>query len=71
MVFKIEDNLEDVIKRLDSLEKSLPNFLNDTSQVNELVKSIIKRIITLEASDVLDNQNYRLGKLEEVMEALD
>ena len=67
---KTEDNLEDVIKRLDSLEKSLPNFLNNTSQVNESVKGIIKRITTLEASDVLDNQNYRIGKLEEAMEAL-
>ena len=55
---------------MDSLDKSFPNFLNDTSQVNESVNGIIKRITTLEASDVLDNQNYRIGKLEKVMEAL-
>ena len=69
-VVKTEDNLEDVIKRLDSLEKSLPNFLNNTSQVNESVEGIIKRITTLEASNALDNQNHRIGKIKEAMEAL-
>jgi len=69
-VVKTEVNLEDVIKRLNSLEKSLPNFLDNTSQVNETVESINKRITMLEASNALDNQNHRIGKLEEAMETL-
>src|SRR4051812_14883170 len=67
---KTGDNLENVIKRLDTLEKNLPNFLDNTSQVNESVEGIIKRIKTLEASSVIDNRNHRIGKLEQAMEAL-
>jgi hypothetical protein len=69
-VVKTEVNLEDVIKRLNSPEKSLPNFLDNTSQVNESVESINKRITMLEASNALDNQSHRIGKLEEAMETL-
>jgi hypothetical protein len=62
--------LEEVIKKLSSLEKSLPNLLDNTSQVNESIKSINKRITVLEASIIHDNQNLRIDKLEEAMETL-
>ena len=39
-VTKTEITLEDVEKRLSSLEKSLPNFLDNASQINESIESI-------------------------------
>jgi hypothetical protein len=48
----------------------LPNLLDNTSQVNESIESINKRITVLEASTIHDNQNLRIGKLEEYMETL-
>jgi hypothetical protein len=62
--------LETVIEKLSSLEKSLPNLLDNASQVNESIKSISKRITILEASTIHDSQNLRIGKLEESMETL-
>jgi hypothetical protein len=55
---------------LSSLEKSLPNLLDNTSQVNESIESINKRITVLEASIIHDNKNLRIDKLEETMETL-
>jgi hypothetical protein len=66
-VVKTEITLEDVVKRLSSLEKNLPNFLDNTSQVNESIESINKRITVLEASNTHENRNLRIGKLEEAM----
>ena len=43
-VVKTEITLEDVIKKLNSLEKKLPNFLDNASKVNESIVSINKRI---------------------------
>jgi hypothetical protein len=51
--------LEEVIEKVGSLEKSLPNILDNASRVN-----------VLEASTTLDSQNLRIGKLEESMETL-
>jgi hypothetical protein len=48
----------------------LPNILDNTSQVNESIESIGKRITILEASTTFDSQNLRIGKLEESMETL-
>jgi hypothetical protein len=48
----------------------LPNLLDNASQVNESIESIGKRITVLEASTIHDNQNLRIGKLEESMETL-
>jgi hypothetical protein len=48
----------------------LPNILDNASQVNESIESIGKRITALEASTIHDNQNLRIGKLEESMETL-
>jgi hypothetical protein len=62
--------LEEVIKKLSSLEKNLPNLLDNASQVNESIESIDKRITALEASTIHDNQNLRIGKLVESMETL-
>jgi hypothetical protein len=69
-VIKTEITLEEVIEKLGSLEKSLPNILDNTSRVNESIESIGKRITVLEASTTLDSQNFRIDKLEESMETL-
>jgi hypothetical protein len=69
-VVKTEITLEEVIKKLSSVEKSMPNLLDNTSQVNESIESINKRTTILEASIIHDNQNLRIGKLEEAMETL-
>jgi hypothetical protein len=69
-VVKADITLEEVIIKLSSLEKSLPNLLDNASQVNESIESIGKRIIVLDASTIHDNQNLRIGKLEESMETL-
>jgi DNA-directed RNA polymerase subunit H (RpoH/RPB5) len=69
-VIKVEITLEEVLEKLSSLEKSLPSILENASRVNELIENIGKRITVLEASTTLDNQNLRIGKLEESMETL-
>jgi hypothetical protein len=67
---KTEVILEEVIEKPNSLEKNLPNLLDNASQVNESIESIGKRITALEASTIHDSQNLRIGKLEESMETL-
>jgi hypothetical protein len=62
--------LDEVLGKLSSLEKSLPNILDNASQVNESIKSIGKRITVLEASTTFDSQNLRIGKIEESTETL-
>jgi hypothetical protein len=69
-VVKTEVTLEEVLEKLSSLEFFLPNILDNASHVNELIESIGKRIIILEASTSLDSKNLRIGKLEESMETL-
>jgi hypothetical protein len=69
-IVKTEITLEEVIEKLNSLEKSFPNLLDNASQVNESTESIGKRITVLEASTIHDSQNLRIGKLEESMETL-
>jgi hypothetical protein len=51
-VVKTEITLEEVLEKLSSLEKSLPNILDNASQVNESIESIDKRITVLEASTI-------------------
>jgi DNA-directed RNA polymerase subunit H (RpoH/RPB5) len=63
-VVKTEITLEKVLEKLSSLEKSLPNILDNASRVNVAIESIGKRITVLEASTTLDSQNLRIGKLE-------
>jgi DNA-directed RNA polymerase subunit H (RpoH/RPB5) len=69
-VVKTEITLEEVLEKLSSSEKSLPNILANASQVNKSIESIGKRITVLEASTTLDSQKLRIGKLEESMENL-
>jgi DNA-directed RNA polymerase subunit H (RpoH/RPB5) len=69
-VIKVEITLEEVLEKLSSLEKSLPSILENASRVNESIENIGKRITILGASTTLDNQNLRIGKLEESMETL-
>jgi hypothetical protein len=59
-IVKIEITLEEVIEKLSSLEKSLPNLLDNASQVNESIESIGKRITALEASTIHDCQTLGL-----------
>jgi hypothetical protein len=54
-IVKTEITLEEVLKKLNSLEKSLPTLLDNASQVNESIESIGKRITILEASTIHDN----------------
>ena len=61
-VVKTEITLEDVIKKLNSLEKSLPNFLDNANKVNESIVNINKRITILEDGNIHDNQNLRIVK---------
>ena len=60
----------DVVERLKSIEKSLPNFFVNVSQINESIESINKRTLVLESSNTHDNRDLRIGKLEEAMETL-
>jgi hypothetical protein len=69
-VVKTELTLDEVLEKLSSLEKSLPNILDNARQVNESIESIGKRMTVLEASTTHDSQNIRIGKLEESMETL-
>jgi hypothetical protein len=69
-VAKTETTLDEVVEKLSSLEKSLPSILENASRVSVLIENIGKRITILEASTTLDNQNLRIGKLEESMETL-
>jgi hypothetical protein len=69
-VAKTETTLEEVLEKLNSLEKSLPSILENASRVSESIENIGKRITVLEASTTLDKQNLRIGKLEESMETL-
>jgi hypothetical protein len=69
-IVKTEVTLDEVVEKLSSLEKSLPNLIDNASQVNESIESISKRITALEASTIHDSQNLRIGKLEESMETL-
>jgi hypothetical protein len=69
-VAKTETTLDEVVEKLSSLDKSLPSILENASRVSELIENIGKRITILEASNTLDNQNLRIGKLEESMKTL-
>jgi hypothetical protein len=69
-VVKTKITLEEVIEKVGSLEKSLPNILDNASRDNEAIESIGKRITVLEASTTLDSQNLRIGKREKCMKTL-
>src|SRR3954453_17691975 len=58
-VAKTEITLEEVVKRLDSLEKIVPNLLYDVTQTNELKGSIHKRITLLEGIIAHDDRTLR------------
>jgi hypothetical protein len=70
MLLKLRSLWRKYWKKLSSLEKSLPNILDNASQVNESIESIGKRITVLEASTTHDSQNLRIDKLEESMKTL-
>src|SRR4051794_23106315 len=69
-VVKTELSTEEASKRLDSLEKIVPNLLNDAIQTNELTGSVNKRITILEDRITNDDRTFRIVKLEEAMETL-
>ena len=63
-IVKTETTLDEVSKKLNSLEESLPNILEITSKINELIEDINKRVTILETSNVLDDQLLRISELE-------
>ena len=69
-IVKTETTLDEVSKKLNSLEESLPNILETTSKINESIGDIKKRVTILETSNVHDDQLLRIGELEESMEIL-
>src|SRR3954470_6619388 len=69
-VVKTELTIEESSKILDSLEKIMPNLLNDAIQTNELIGSVNKRIIVLEYSIANDDRTFKIGKLEDAVETL-
>src|SRR3954470_10908701 len=69
-VVKTDLSIEEASKKLDFLEKIVPNLLNDAIQTNELIGSVNKRIIVLEDIITNDDRTFRIGKLEEAMETL-
>ena len=68
-VAKAEITLEEVVKRLESLEKTLPNSFYDATHTNELI-SINKRVNLLEGVIAHDDRTIRIVKLEEAIETL-
>ena len=58
------------MKRLESLEKTLPNLLYDATHTDELIGSINKRVNLLEGIIAHDDSTIRIGKLEKAMETL-
>src|SRR3954465_10145042 len=69
-VAKTETTLEEVVKRLDSLEKNVPSLLHEVTQTNELIGNVHKRITILESIIAHDDRTIRIVKLEEAMETL-
>ena len=67
---KIEITLEDVINKLDSMEKFFPNFLDCIGKTNESIATINERITVLEDNNIHDTQNHRIDELEEAIETL-
>ena len=64
---KTEITLEDVIKKLDYMERNLPNFLDNISKINESVEGINERITIREASDTQVTQGNRIAEIKEAM----
>ena len=64
-----EVTLEDIMNRLNAMEKNLPTPL-DISEMDESIVKIDKRVTILEANNTKDNQNLRIGDLEEAMETI-
>ena len=69
-VAKAEITLEEVVKRLESFEKTLPNSFYDATHTNELIGSINKRVNLLEGLIAHDDRTIRIVKIEEAMETL-
>ena len=67
---KVEITLEDVINKLDSMEKFFPNFLDYIGKTNESIATINERITVLEDNNIHDTQNHRIDELEEAIETL-
>ena len=67
---KSEITLEDVMKKLESMEKILPGLLGNANKVGESLSNINRRITVLEASAIHGDQNFRIGELEEAIDTL-
>ena len=74
---KIEISLEDVMKKLEAIEKNLPSvetklriLLDNTDKLDKSLGGINERIAVLETCAIHDNQTHRIGELEEAMGTL-
>ena len=74
---KIEISLEDVMKKLESIEKDLPGvevklgmLLDNTDKLDKSLGEINKRIAVIETGVIHENHNSRIGELEGVIDAL-
>ncbi|KAK1609976.1 hypothetical protein QYE76_033649 [Lolium multiflorum] len=74
---KIEISLEDVMKKLEAIEKNLPSvetklgiLLDNTDKLDKSLGGINERIVVLETCAIHDNQTHRIGELEEAMGTL-
>ena len=74
---KIEISLEDVMKKLETIEQNLPSIktklgilLNSTDKLDKSLGGINERIAILETCATLDNQTHRISELEEAMGTL-
>ena len=77
---KTETTMEHVVERLDILEKNLSSMnwatevdkklLDSTIKIEGYLKHINRRINNLETNKGKDDKKLRIGKLEEIMEAI-
>ena len=62
--------LEDVIKKLEAMEKNLSGLLGNANKVGESLSNINRKVTALEASAIHRDQNFRIGELEEAFDTL-
>ena len=74
---KIEISLDDVIKKLEAIEKNLPSvetklgiLLENFDKLDKSLGGINERVAVLETCAIHDNQTHRIGELEEAMGTL-
>jgi hypothetical protein len=74
---KIETSLEDVMKKLETIEQNLPSIdttlgalLDSTDKLDKSLGGINEKIAILESCAIYDNQTQRISELEEAIGTL-